>query len=154
MSVIPHSMTVDSVGSHHPPSESTFTTHCKIAWNLLFINSKRFCYTISVSVYPMSIPLYVSTLHISRVSIYVSVGPYICLSHVKKPFYCLTSKMRWFTLTQNYKYWEWDKILYFEKNQTLLLLFLMSLIFFKMQNFTSFSIFIILRIINFSNLHE
>ena len=23
-------------------------THCKIAWNLLFINSKRFCHTISV----------------------------------------------------------------------------------------------------------
>ena len=79
-------------------------THRKIAWNLLFMNSKRFCYTISVSVFPMSIPLYVSTLHISWVSIYVSVCPYICLSHVKKPFYCLTSKMRWFTLTQNYKY--------------------------------------------------
>ena len=93
----------------------------------------------------MSIPLYVLTLHFSWASICVSIGPYICLSSLKKPFYCLTSKMRWFTLTQNYKYWEWDKILYFEKNQTLLLLFLMSLIFFKMQNFTSFSIFIIIR---------
>ena len=36
---------------------------------------------------------------------------------------------------QNYKYWEWGKILNFEKNQTFPLLFLMSLIFFKMQNF-------------------
>ena len=120
-------------------------THCKIAWNLLFINFKRFCHTISVLVYPMSIPLYVFTSHISQASICVSIGPYICLSHVQKPFYCLTSKMRWPTLTQNYKYWEWGKILYFEKNQTLLLLFLMSLIFFKMQNFIPFSIFIILR---------
>jgi len=35
--------------------------------------------------------------------------------------------------------------LVFKKNQTLLLLFLMSLIFFKMQNFTPFSIFIIIH---------
>ena len=120
-------------------------THCKIAWNLLFINFKRFYHTISISVYPMSIPLYVLTLHLSGASICVSVGPYICLSHVQKPFFCLTRKMRWPTLTQNYKYWEWGKILYFEKNQTLSSSFLMSLIFFKMQNFTSFSIFIIIR---------
>ena len=86
--------------------------------------------------------------------IYLCLRWSICLSHVKKPFYCLTSKMRWFTLTQNYKYWKWDKILYFQKNQTLLLLFLMSLIFFKMQNFTLFSIIIILWIVNVSNLHE
>ena len=28
----------------------------------------------------------------------VSVDPYICLSHVQKPFYCLTSKIRWIIL--------------------------------------------------------
>ena len=126
-------------------SVAWYKTHCKIAWNLLFINSNIFCYTKSMSVYPMSILLYVFTLHIFWASIYVSVCPYICLSHVKKPFYCLTSKMRWFTLTQNYKYWEWDKILYFEKNQKLASSFLMSLIFFKLQNFTPFSIFMIQR---------
>ena len=44
----------------------------------------------------------------------------------------------------NYKYREWGRILDFEKNRTHPLLFLMSLIFFKMQNFTSFLIFIII----------
>ena len=92
-----------------------FMTDCKIAWNLLFINFKRFCHTISVSVYSMSITLYVLTSHLSRTSICVSIGPYMCLSHVQKPFYCLTCKMRWPTLTQNYKCWEWGKILHFEK---------------------------------------
>ena len=51
-------------------------THCKKVWNLLFINFKRFCHTISVSVYPISIPLYVLTSHLARASICVSVGPY------------------------------------------------------------------------------
>ena len=50
-------------------------THCKKVWNLLFINFKRFCHIIIVSVYPMSIPLNVLISHFSWASICVSVGP-------------------------------------------------------------------------------
>ena len=66
----------------HTSHKYLIMTHCKIAWNLLFINLKRFCHTISVSVYLMSIPLYVFASNIFWSLICVFVGPYIGLSHV------------------------------------------------------------------------
>ena len=53
----------------------SYMTHCKIAWNLLPTNFKRFCLTISMPVYPISILLYVLTSHLSGASICVFVGP-------------------------------------------------------------------------------